>query len=354
MKPLRWRLTLWFAVSLLAVVALLMASAYWHLDYELRKEKWERTHPSHPDWILHGSFTDQEVRDILGELAKFWLVIGIPVVSLAIASGYFIARRSMRPVQEINQQLNRFSARTISQRIAAPDADPEIRALVNHFNELLARLQTSFAQLQEYASQVAHELRTPLQLMRLRVEANAASMKPELAEELEEELARLSKYVETALTIARAEQGRLELNPEAVRLKDFLADTLEPFSRLALAEGRRLLWACPDGIVARADRGVLKQVLFNLLSNAMKHGQGEIFLRVRQRNLRVTLLLGNRPAKQAPESGGGLGIGLRLVQALVRQMEGARLTIRKQNAFWVKLQLPSVPDPASAQMRSMA
>jgi signal transduction histidine kinase len=110
-------------------------------------------------------------------------------------------------------------------------------------NELLGWLETSFTELQEYTSQVAHELRAPLQLMRLQGEAHTAKMEPALAEELHEELAWLSSYEETALTIARAEQGRLELKPEAVPLKDFLSDVVEPLIRLAEAERRRLLWS---------------------------------------------------------------------------------------------------------------
>ena len=221
---------------------------------------------------------------------------------------------------------------------------------MRHVNELLARLELAFTHLREYTTQVAHELRTPLQLMRLRIEANAAVMNPELAEELQEELARLSGYVETALTIARAEQGRLDLRPEPLRLKEFLTDVLEPFSRLAIAEGRRLLWSCPAGIVAQADRGSLKQILFNLLSNALKHGNQDILLRVRQRSRGVSLLLGNRVMERAHVSPEGLGIGLRLVRALSSQMKQTRIAIRCQRFFWVRLQLPAgehvLPDHA--------
>lgn len=350
MKSLHWRLTLWFAISLLLVVAVLIVSAHWHLDYELRKEKWERTLPSHPDWVLHGSFSDQEVHDILEELGGFWLMVGVPLVGVALASAYLIARRSIRPIQQINRQLNSLDVRTLSEHIQAPDADPEISGLVRHFNELLDRLQNSFKHLQEYTGHVAHELRTPLQLMRLQIEANVVSMKPELAEELQEELARLSNYIETALTIARAEQGRLELNPEPVALKEFLSDVLEPFSRLAAAEGRRLLWSCPGGVVVDADRGVLKQMLFNLLSNAMKHGEQNILLRARLRRGNIILLLGNRAANQPGVARQGLGIGLRLVQALASQMRQARLAIRQQRYFWVRLQLPAVENATSSHV----
>jgi signal transduction histidine kinase len=254
-------------------------------------------------------------------------------------AAYFIARRSVRPIHEVNRQLSSLGPLTLAKRLQAPDVDPEVGELVHHVNDLLARLELAFTHLREYTTQVAHELRTPLQLMRLRIEANAAGMNPELAEELQEELARLSNYVETALTIARAEQRRLDLRPEPLAMKELLTDVLEPFSRLAEVEGRRLLWSCPPSVVAQADRNTLKQILFNLLSNALKHGDQDILLRVRPCPRSVSLLLGNRVTERTQASRQGLGIGLRLVQALANHMAQTRLAIRRQRFFWVRLQL---------------
>jgi signal transduction histidine kinase len=338
MKALRWRLTLWFALSLLVVVVALVVSAHWHLDYELRKEKWERTHPAHPDWILHGSFTDKEVQDILGELLRFWLVVAAPVVGVSLLAAYFLARHSIRPVHEVNSQLAALGPATLGERIRAPDADPEFAELVLRLNALLERIETSFNHLREYTSQVAHELRTPLQLMRLQIETNAAHMEPALAEELQQELARLSNYVETALLIARAEQGRLETHPEPVPLKFLLEDVLEPFGRLAEAEGRRLRWSCPAGLAVTTDRNLFKQVLFNLLSNALAHGAGDIFLRVRVHFGGAGLLVGNRCASQQRKA--GLGIGLRLARALVQQLPQTRLGTRRGAYFWARIRVP--------------
>lgn len=345
MKALRWRLTLWFALSLLVVVMVLVVSAHWHLDYELRKEKWERTNPAHPDWILHGSFTDKEVHDILGELLQFWCVVGVPIVGLALLAAYFLARQSTKPVRNVNRQLARVGPATLGDRITAPDADPEFAELVRRLNELLERLETSFTQLQEYTSQVAHELRTPLQLMRLQVETHAAKMEPGLAEELQQELARLSNYVETALLIARAEQGRLDTHPEEIPLKAFLEDVLEPFTRLAEAEGRRLLWSCPADLAIKTDRSVLKQILFNLLNNALGHGTGDILLRVRVRPRGAVVLVGNRCAGQKLKA--GLGIGLRLVRALAQQLPQTNLATRHGAYFWARMRVPwAAPAPA--------
>ncbi len=353
MKALRWRLTLWFALSLLVVVVVLVVSAHWHLDFELRKEKWERTHPSHPDWILHGSFTDKEVHDILGELLQFWLIIGVPVAGVALLAAYWLARQSTKPVRNVNRQLAGLGPAKLGDRIRVPDADPEFAELVGHLNALLARIETSFTQLQDYTSQVAHELRTPLQLMRLQVETNAAKMEPALAEGLEQELGRLSDYVDKALLVARAEQGRLETDPKPVALRALLEDALEPFSRLAEAEGRRLRWSCPASLTLLADRDQLKQILFNLLNNALGHGAGDIYLRARVLSPGAVILLGNRGSGQQRTS--GLGIGLRLVRALTQQLPGARCSVRHSAWFWVCLRFPcATSTPAKMATGAMA
>jgi signal transduction histidine kinase len=354
MKSLRSRLTVWFALSLLVVVAVLVVSASWHLDYELRKEKWERTDPAHPDWILHGSFTDREVRDILAELLQFWSIVGIPLAGLALGAAYFVARHSTKPIRNVNRQLAHIGPATLGERVNAPDADPEFAELVRRLNELLGRLETSFIQLHEYTSQVAHELRTPLQLMRLQVETNATKMDPDLAEELQEELARLSSYVEMALTIARAEQGRLEFNPEGVPLREFLSDMVEPFSRLAMAERRRLLWSCPNDTSVWTDRGALKQILFNLLNNALKHGCGDILFRVRSRGNTVSFLIGNLPEDKSSKDANGLGIGLRLVRAVAGQLNGTRLIFRHQTFFWVQLLMPAAQAAIAVPTREIS
>lgn len=341
MKSLRWRLTLWFALSLLGVLAVMALSAHWHLDSELRQEKWERTRPDQPDWILHGSFTDQEVHDILKELIQVWLLIGTPAVVLAVAAAYLLARHSLKPVREVNRQLSGMGPGTLSHRIAAPATDPEFRELVRHLNGLLGRLEASFGQLQEYTSQVAHELRTPLQLMRLRLENEASGLKPELAEELQEELARLSNYVESALTIARAEQGRLELQPERIPLKEFLADVIEPFAILATTLGRKLLWSCPKEAEIWCDRNALKQIMFNVLNNSLLHGMGNVLLRVRVRTGSTSILIENGLPETARNPGKGLGIGLKLVQVLIQQMPKTRMTFRKGRCFCVRFQFPA-------------
>jgi len=136
-------------------------------------------------------------------------------------------------------------------------------------------------------------------------------------------------------------QGRLELNPESLALKNFLTDMVEPFTRLAAANQRRLLWSCPREATAWTDRNLLKQILFNLLNNALQHGREDILLRVRSCGGSIWFLIGNQPAVRGSKDGNGLGIGLRLVRALVSQLDRTKLTFRKTSYFWARLRLPS-------------
>ncbi len=82
----RLKIAAWFSLSLLAFAGVLVSTAHWHLDEELRKDRWDRSHPKFPQWVIHGSYTDEEVRDILGELIQVWLWVGIPWPLRALAS----------------------------------------------------------------------------------------------------------------------------------------------------------------------------------------------------------------------------------------------------------------------------
>ena len=93
--------------------------------------------------------------------------------------------------------------------------------------------------LHQFSSQVAHELRTPLTVMRLKLEQAAEKIDPQLAEEIQTELLRLTLHVEQALLIARAEQGQISLNRVTFNLEPLLLEIVGDFRLLANDEGRR-------------------------------------------------------------------------------------------------------------------
>lgn len=315
MKSLRLKIALWFTVSMLIVLGVFAAITYAHLRHELRVERWERAHPQHPDWTLHGSYSEAEVEDIAGELWRLSLLYALPVGMLAFGIGYLLARRSFRPVAELKQQLSAIGARSLGRRIALPAVDREFEPIVAQINLLLERLENSFGQLTEYSAQVAHELRTPLTLLRLKLEDAGARIDPDFSESIQDELARLSDYVDQCLLLATAEQGRLEVKSQEVPLHKFLAELIETYQLWAGQSERAVIYVVADEVTVSSDPQYLRHILHNLLTNAVRHGCGPI---------RVTLARTPEGAACRIENGISpvaaarrrLGLGLRIVRAL--------------------------------------
>jgi signal transduction histidine kinase len=319
MKSLRWRMAVWFALSVLLVMLVFASVTYFHLRHELRYERWERKHPEHSDWTLHGSYSEGEVEDIAGELWRLSLFYALPVALAALGIGFFLARRSLAPVADLNRQLADISARNLKQRVKLPRADREFVAIEANINGLLARLETSFAQLTEYSANVAHELRTPLTLMRLKVEDASSEIRPEVAEALQEELARLSEYVDQCLLLATAEQGRLEIKPDEVQMRALVGEMLEDYQLWAAQSERTITLVADEDFAVVSDRRYLKQVFHNLLTNAVKYGTGPIRITLMKSAQGAVCQIENAVnATTAAKQGNGLG--LRIVRALAQSL----------------------------------
>jgi signal transduction histidine kinase len=339
-------MAVWFGVSFLGLTAGFVFCSYQRLESELRKKSWEKDYPTHPDWHLHGSFSEAEVRDITAELIEQTLLWSLPLIGLATLLGWMLARKSLRPIARVNQQLQTKTTANLGESIELPESDAEFRDLLKYLNELLNRLHLSFAEMNEYAAKVAHELRTPLSILRLKVEQAEGKISPELSEELQAELHRLSQVVDQSLLIARTEYGRIGAQPEPVDLVSVATEILEDFQLLALEDGRRFVWIGPKSCWVRTDPAHLRQIVHNLLSNALKHGAGNIRVRVERRASHAALLIGNHKKVGAVANSATLGLGLRVVGALVRLDPRIRMQRRKGSACYVvKLLFPFCSPP---------
>jgi len=344
MKSLRARLTIWFAASLVLVLAVFVGFTYRLLDLELREKTWRRDYPDHPDWQLHGSYSEAEVRDVLQELVETSLLYGIPLALVTLLIGYWLASKSVRPIAEVNRQLREIRAPDLSRRIDSPELDAEFLDLVRQVNELLARLQRSFNEMSEYSAMVAHELRTPLAILRLKVEQAGDRMAPDLSEELQAELHQLAHVVDQSLMLAKAGQGRLVFHAASFDLADMVADIAEDFSLLAQEEGRAVKLVTISPAEVFADPKYVRQIVHNLFSNALKHGQGEIRVKLRPWRGTRRLTLTNRVRSWSPgPTEKTLGLGLRVVDTLLNLQSTLRCRRRRWlNAYSVAISLPAL------------
>lgn len=318
-RSFRIRLAVWFATSVWAISAVLFTVTYFHLRHELKVEQWERVHPDHPDFVLHGTYSEDEIDDIADHIIHISLLLSVPFMGLAIGLGWYLANKSLRPISVINEQLNQIEASRLDVRVYAPDVDSELEAITRNINALLERIEESYRGLTEFSARVAHELRTPLTLMRLQLEAYAASIDADVAESLQDELMRLEGFVEQCLLIARAERGQVEVKPERLCLRTLIDDVIEPFHLLAREAAGAIFLTGSGTPEIVADPWILRQVLHNLLSNAIKHGNGSISIDIQQDAYGSGVEIRN-PCKEVRSQ--GTGLGLRIVEALVNAQGG--------------------------------
>jgi len=316
MKSLRWRLACWFSGGVVLVMVVFVAFTYRYLDAELRQKHWQRDYPNHPDWTLHGSYSEGEIQDILDELIETSLLYGLPLCLLAILIGSALAHKSLKPITNLNRQLKGIRAPTLSERLSLSEPDQDFQTLVHHINALLARLEKSFGDMSDYAAIVAHELRTPLAILRLKVEQAGDRIPPDLAEELHSELHQLTHIVGQSLLIAKAEQGRLVTHASVFDLAIIVEESVGDFSLLAEEQGRSVSFRAPGSAPVRADISHVRQIIHNLLTNALKHGQGAIQVKLLRPDSRTVLTISNKVRRREMPAPDTFGLGLRVVQTL--------------------------------------
>jgi len=348
MKSLRWRLATWFGGSVVLILTAFFGFTHYFLNSELHNKHWQRDYPEHPDWKLHGSYSEAEINDIMGELMETSLVYGLPLTGIAIFIGFALSNKSLRPIAHLNEQLQTIRAPDLSRRIELPEVDAEFRGLVRHINELLGRVDHAYTDMSEYAAKVAHELRTPLAILRLKVEQVGDRIPPELAEQLQTELHQIAHVIDQSLLIAKADQGRLKLQLRTFDLAQLVTDVAEDFALLAQENNRMVrLFPMPPCPV-QADPKHARQILHNLFTNALKHGQGNITVRLTPRNDRFVLILANGLRPRSSPQPEALGLGLRVVNTLIGLQPEIKYRRRSGTRdYLARLSFPAAHGPLS-------
>jgi signal transduction histidine kinase len=311
------RIATWVVLSCILLIGVMMSTAYYQLEEELSQGRWDRTHPKVPGWVLHNSYSEEEIQDILGELLRTWLWTAGPLIGLSLGAGLLLARRSLRPVHEINHQLADMRVDSLHGGITIPESDPVIAELADHLNGLLDRAGTAYQEMAEFSARVAHELRTPLMLLRLRVEHAPPGIPAMFQEDLQDELARLSRFVERSLLAAKAEHGALIPVSAPLSLSGLAQDVTEDYRLLAAERGLTMNLELTENIHIHGDADLLRQALHGLLENAVNYAKSEILVTCRPENHWAVLTVHNDFDSTALPSA-GLGLGLRLVRGICK------------------------------------
>jgi heavy metal sensor kinase len=269
-----------------------------------------------------------------------------PTLAVAVVMGLFLAGRALRPMDLVRKTAQELGAGDLSRRIALGGPNDEIKRLADTFDGMLARLEASFRSQQRFVADASHELRTPLTI--LQGHADLVLSDPEAGlphyrralEVVSTEVHRLSRLVASLLTLARADAGSLTVAPEWIDLTALCEDTLTHLR--TLAGTRQLACEGPSELIVAGDPLWLRQLLLNLVENAIQHtapdgtirittglNQNRVCLTVRDdgsgiepEHLPHVLDRFYRSDKARSRARGGAGLGLAIVQWIVAQHHG--------------------------------
>jgi two-component system heavy metal sensor histidine kinase CusS len=194
---------------------------------------------------------------------------------LAVAGGLFLSRQALRPVAESIRTARRLDPENLLERLPLTGAGDELDELAGTINGLLDRLAAYHAQVIRFTADASHELRSPLSAMRAAVEV--ALQRPRGNEDyrdvlgsLGEQCERLTALINGLLLLARADAGEVEVVRLPLDLSALLRDVAEMYEPLAEERGVAFRWECPRDLVITADVQRLRQLVTNLLDNAIK------------------------------------------------------------------------------------
>ncbi|HYP28133.1 MAG TPA: ATP-binding protein [Blastocatellia bacterium] len=233
--------------------------------------------PLNTPYIVLATQPLERIEDELESLREILYYLVPLALLLAGIGGWFLARKSLAPVVSMSEQARRIGAKNLEQRLLVENPRDELGRLAAAFNELLSRLSAAFVQQRQFMADASHELRTPLSVMR--TAADVTLEKPHREEDeyrdaikmIGEQTRRLTRIVEDMFTLARADAGRYPLRASRFYLDELIEETARVGRVLAAQKDVTVDVAASSEFPFHGDEDLLRQMLLNLLGNAIKH-----------------------------------------------------------------------------------
>ena len=290
--------------------------------------------------------------------------IGLLAGMVALTVGILLSYNLVRPLQRLAERIRPLTSSQLGQQVPV-EGPTEVRELAGEFNALSHRLAASEQQRQQMSTDVAHELRTPVTVLRGHLEAMMDGVYPLDVEHLAvayDQTIHLARLVEDLRLLTQAEAGRLALNPTSVAVDSMISAAVARFGPLAQDAGIGVKPRVDANLPpVRVDANRMQQVFDNLLANALRHtpANGEISIAARRNGLFVEIAVTNPGQLASSEvehlfdrfwraddahqrDAGGSGLGLAITRQLILLQHGEIRAQVQDGTISFLLNLPAV------------
>lgn len=291
----------------------------------------------HPVWIQVAeelSHSDVVVDDILVNFLRQVVWIIVPVLLLLLAADIIIFRLAIRPLHRASSRARHISPTRLDVRLPTDDMPPEILPLVEAVNQALDRLEHGFLAQREFAANAAHEIRTPLAILRTRIETLPHG---EASHALGRDVDNMSRVVGQLLDATELETAVVD--PDAVAdIHEVCVEVAEFIAPLALKQGKSIELMCADEpVLVKGNAEMIRRATRNLVENALHHTpQGTIIEIIVIADGSISVIdngdgvpLADRESifqrfwRRSPRTAGGAGLGLSIVEKIVKAHQGS-------------------------------
>lgn len=207
------------------------------------------------------------------------MIISIPTsIGVTIFVGYFMAKQSLKPVDQIRKAAVKISSSNLDERIDIKGRRDELTRLADTFNAMIGRLKDAFQRINQFSNDVSHELKTPLTILKgetevaLRKDRSNEEYKKLLGSNLEE-VDRMAQIIDDLLLLSKADRADVKLNLSDISLRDLLAHVCMDMRVFADIKGITLVAQELADVRLTGDELKLRRMLINIIENGIKYTQ---------------------------------------------------------------------------------